>query len=507
MPSLFRHVCRYTLLAAQLLPLSVLAQFAPPPLDDGPWVLPTFEQERVRITAVARGIDNPYGMIFVPDTQTPANPVGDILVTERRTGLVRLIRDGSLQPAPVGDLKAAFALQQLFDINAHPDFADNGQLYFTWIKEGINPDDPDGLWLTTAVARGRWNGSQVVDLEEVFEADAWAAHPGGASTRGMFLPDGTFIFGVSHRIEREAPQSLGSHIGKVLRIKADGTAPADNPFYAVEGALPEIFSWGNRSVMDFTLHPETGEIWELENGPQGGDEVNILKPGANYGWPLATFGRDYDGSRFNDRPWIEGTELPEVFWVPSITVAGMTFYTGDAFPKWQNNLFVTSMLQGRINGTGHLERIAFNENGEQRRESMFKELGQRLRYVVQGPDDLLYLLTDHVHGVLLKVEPGQPDDELQALQRQALTDAGIDAPDIFSSSDCMVCHRVDTRVVGPSFQEIAARYDATDTVITELIASIIEGGEGNWGDVPMTSHPDLSEDTAREMVLQILTLD
>jgi cytochrome c551/c552 len=344
-------------------------------------------------------------------------------------------------------------------------------------------------------------------LEEVFEADAWAAHPGGASTRGMFLPDGTFIFGVSHRIEREAPQSLGSHIGKVLRIKADGTAPADNPFYAVEGALPEIFSWGNRSVMDFTLHPETGEIWELENGPQGGDEVNILKPGANYGWPLATFGRDYDGSRFNDRPWIEGTELPEVFWVPSITVAGMTFYTGDAFPKWQNNLFVTSMLQGRINGTGHLERIAFNENGEQRRESMFKELGQRLRYVVQGPDDLLYLLTDHVDGVLLKVEPGQPDDELQALQRQALTDAGIDAPEIFSSSDCMVCHRVDTRVVGPSFQEIAARYDATDTVITELVASIIEGGEGNWGDVPMTSHPDLSEDTAREMVLQILTLD
>ena len=494
-------------LAVTVLPLSAAAQFAPPALDDGPWIFSTFEQERVRLSVVTRGIDNPYGMIFIPGTRSGDDDLGDILFTERRTGLVRLYRNGQLQEEPVADLKSPFPLQQLFDINAHPDFADNGLLYFTWIKEGENPDDPEGLWMTTAVARGRWNGNQVVDLEEVFEADAWAAHPGGASTRGLFLPDGTFIFGVSHRIDREAPQSLDSHIGKVLRINADGTAPADNPYYAVEGALPEIFTWGNRSVMDFTIHPETGEIWELENGPQGGDEVNILRPGANYGWPLATFGRDYDGTRFNNRPWIEGTELPEVFWVPSITVAGMTFYTGDAFPNWQNNLFVTSMIQGRINGTGHLERIAFNENGEVRRESMFKELGQRIRYVTQGPDGLLYLLTDHADGVLLRLEPGQPDEEVQAIQRQQLSQAGIEAPEIFSESDCLVCHRVENRVVGPSFTEIAQRYTASDEVIDRLVQSIIEGGEGVWGDVPMTSHTDLDLATARQMVEEILQID
>ena len=363
------------------------------------------------------------------------------------------------------------------------------------------------MWFTTAVARGRWNGQQIIDIEEIFEADAWAAHPGGASSRGHFLPDGTFIFGVSHRIERQAPQSLDTHIGKTLRINDDGSAPADNPFYAVEGALAEIFTWGNRSVMDFAVHPETGEIWELENGPQGGDEVNILKPGANYGWPLATFGRDYDGTRFNDRPWIEDTDLPEVFWVPAITVAGMTFYSGDKFPGWKNNLFVTSMMVGRIPGTGHLERVVFNENGEVRRESMLEELGQRIRYVVQGSDGLLYLLTDHKDGVLLKIEPDQTAQNDLQMQHELMSQQGLLQPELFTSSDCMICHRIDENLVGPSFQAIAEKYSTTEGNISLLVGNIINGGEGNWGEVPMTSHPDLTAETARQMVNQILGLN
>ncbi|MBT5483297.1 MAG: PQQ-dependent sugar dehydrogenase [Gammaproteobacteria bacterium] len=488
------------------IPASAFAQFAPPPIENGPWLFNTFEHENVKASIVARGLNVPFGMVFLPGTQTDENPMGDLLVSERQTGFIRHYRDGELLQDPVAELKLTFRLLQLFDINLHPDFSENGLLYFTWIKGGDNPDGTDDLWMTTAVSRGRWDGEKLVNLKEVFEADAWAAHPGGASSRGLFLPDGTFIFGSSHRIERQAPQRLDSHIGKTLRINDDGSAPADNPFYAVEGALAEIFTWGNRSVMGFAVHPQSGAVWELENGPQGGDEVNILRPGANYGWPLATFGRDYDGTQFNDVPWVEGTERPEVFWVPAITVAGMTFYTGDKFPEWENNLFVTSMMVGRIPGTGHLERVVFNDNGEVRRESMLEELGQRIRYVSQGPDGLLYLLTDHVDGALLKIEPGEVNQSKLDVQYLELSEQGITSPELFTGSDCMLCHRVDESLIGPSFQEIAAKYSTSQSNINLLVNSILEGGEGNWGDLPMSAHPNISATTARQMVDQILGL-
>lgn len=497
---------RHFVLIFTLLPPLANAQFYPEPLGSGPWVFSTYEQDNVRLSVIVRGINEPIGMVFVPETATADNSLGDILVTERRSGQVRLVRNGELQAEPAVALKDSLSVSQLFDINLHPRFADNRLLYFTFVKEGEHPDCTEDLCLTTAVARGTWNGNSIVDVEEVFEADAWASHIGGASTRGLFLPDGTFIFGSSHRIELEKPQRLDSHIGKTLRINDDGTAPADNPFYATEGALPEIYTWGNRSVMGFTIHPETGEVWELENGPQGGDEVNILKPGANYGWPVVTYGRDYDGTRFNDVPWVDGTEPPEVFWVPAITVAGMDFYTGDAFPNWQGNLFVTSMMVGRIPGTGRVERIVFNGNGEIRRESMFGELGQRIRFVTEGPDGLLYLLTDHTDGVLVKVEPVATSAADQEAQLQELISQGLTEPGLFLASDCMICHRVNERLVGPSFAEIAARYDADDETIRRLIQSIVEGGEGVWGDVAMTSHPNLTGANVRDMVVQILGL-
>jgi glucose/arabinose dehydrogenase len=198
-----------------------------------------------------------------------------------------------------------------------------------------------------------------------------------------------------------------SDLGKILRLNEDGTIPKDNPFVGKAGYRPEIYSIGHRTVMGLTFHPVTGALWETENGPQGGDEVNIIQPGKNYGWPLVTYGHDYDGTPLNEREGRPDTVLPKLFWVPSVTTSGIAFYTGDRFSAWKNNLFVGSMTVGRISGTGHLERIVFNEKGEQRRESLIVDLHQRIRDVRQGPDGLLYLLTDEDAGALLKIEPAQ----------------------------------------------------------------------------------------------------
>ncbi len=210
----------------------------------------------------------------------------------------------------------------------------------------------------------------------------------------------------SHRREPVGPQDTLSHVGKILRLNDDGSVPADNPFVGDDGYLPEIWSVGHRTVLGLTFHPGTGELWETENGPQGGDEVNIIRPGRNYGWPIVTYGRDYDGTQAAGQPWREDLEPPVVFWVPSIAASGIEFYSGERIPAWTGNLFLGAMTVGRIPGTGRLERIVFAENGgEVRRESMFGELHQRIRGVHEGPDGLLYLLTDEPDGALLVIEP------------------------------------------------------------------------------------------------------
>ncbi len=494
---------------------TAVAQFEGPALGAGPWIFPSFEEDYIKVSVLARGMDHPFSLAFLPGTTTEANPLGDLLLSER-TGKVKLFRNGQLSPEVVADLTTVFPLEQLFDLKLHPDFATNGLVYFTYIKTAPNPNGTDAYWVTTALGRGRFDGTHLVDIVDIFVADeAWSENFGGASSRLHFLPDGTVLFGVSHRIDTDAPQRLDSHLGKILRLNADGSVPSDNPYIGVEGALPEIYNWGNRSVMDFTVNPITGDVWELENGPQGGDEVNILKPGNNYGWPIATFGRDYDGARFSPQPWVEGTELPEIFWVPSITVAGMTFYTGAKFPNWKNNLFVTSMIRGRIPGTGHIQRIVFNEKGEQRRESLLTELQQRVRQVKQGPDDLLYLLTDHSDGTLLRIEPTTAEEYSQwtAINGgNSATVAVVEAPDplneipLFATQDCRACHRTGTNMVGPSYTAIAGRYSLTDENLDFLVGRIIDGGEGVWGETPMTAHPALDRAVARDMVEAILGL-
>lgn len=492
------------------------AQFEGPALGSGPWIVQSFEQDYLRVSVLARGLDHPFGLALLPGTATAGNTLGDALISER-TGKVKLYQNGRVAASIVADLKTAFELEQLFDLKLHPRFADNGLVYFTYIKTAPNPDGSSAYWVTTALGRGRFDGAQLVELQDVYVADAWSSNFGGASSRMHFLEDGTLLLGVSHRIDLQAPQRLDSHIGKILRLNDDGSVPNDNPFIGVEGALPEIYTWGIRSAMDFATHPVTGEVWELENGPQGGDEVNILKPGANYGWPIATFGLDYTGEHFSPQPWVEGTELPEVFWVPSITVAGMSFYTGAKFPAWQGNLFVTSMIQGRIPGTGHLQRVVFNESGEVRREMLLTELKQRIRYVQQGPDDLLYLLTDHSDGALLRIEPATAEEfsVWSLAQGNAFTQAvdtaqqadPLNDTELFASQDCRVCHRTNVNLVGPAYANIATRYEPTAANLDLLASRIIEGSEGVWGETPMTPHPNLDAAVARAMAEHIIALD
>ena len=206
--------------------------------------------------------------------------------------------------------------------------------------------------------------------------------------------------------ERQPPQDPMNLAGKTLRLKDDGTVPADNPFVGRAGYRPEIYTLGHRNILGLAVHPTTGAIWSVENGPNGGDEVNELAPGKNYGWPIVGNGRFYLGPRVSVNPYRDGMEPPVVYWVPAIAPSGLTFYTGDRFPEWKNNLFVGGMRQGEVPRSGHLERIDFNDKWEElHRESMLRELQNRIRDVRQGPDGLLYVLTAENDGALLRIEP------------------------------------------------------------------------------------------------------
>jgi glucose/arabinose dehydrogenase len=257
---------------------------------------------------------------------------------------------------------------------------------------------------TPALIRGRLEGMALVDVKELFVADTAFTGP-AAGAAMLFGPDGYLYMTVGGANDAIA-QRLDAHSGKILRFREDGSVPPDNPFVGKSGARPEIWSSGHRNMVGLTVHPDTGEIWESENGPQGGDEINIIRKGANYGWPIVSFGRTYEGPRVSESPTREGLEAPHVVWIPSIAASGLTFYTGTRFPNWQRNLFVGGMQFGRIGGTGQLHRIVFNKNWDEiRRESLFLELRQRIRNVRQGPDGLLYVLTDEDEGALLKIEP------------------------------------------------------------------------------------------------------
>jgi len=263
---------------------------------------------------------------------------------------------------------------------------------------------------TITLARARWDGAQLVEVRDLF-----SAVPSGNASRIVFGRDGMIYMSVGSgdppignaNPESAPAQDPGSLAGKVLRLKDDGTVPPDNPFVGRSGYRPEIFTLGHRNILGLTVNPVTGGVWSVEDGPNGGDEVNALAAGKNYGWPLLSFGRFYLGPQVSVQPYRDGFEPPAVFWVPAIATSGLTFYTGDRFPEWKNNLFVGGMRQGEVPRSGHLERLDFNDKWEElHRESMLRELQNRIRDVRQGTDGLLYVLTAENDGALLRTEPG-----------------------------------------------------------------------------------------------------
>lgn len=364
-----------------------------PPLPEGPIEYQT-AAEAIRVVVLAQGLENPWSLEFLPDES--------ILITERN-GRLRHFKDGELS-GPVPGLPEVVAdnfISGLHDIKLHPNFEENNLLYWVYNKSlGDGGDGPGGGSRVLTVARGVFDGSALTDVEDIIMAD-------GASTvsRLLFLPDGTLLVSTWGEPGDMAQNTMGLS-GKILRYNDDGSIPDDNPFVGVEGYRPEIYTLGHRTPESLVIHEPTGTIWESEMGPHGGDEVNIIEPGGNYGWPLVSLGRSYAGPYQPEGFELEGMIPPVINWVPSISVTGMTFYDGDAFPGWQGDLFIGGVRFGEIPGTGQLQRISFNDNmEEQRRESLLADLRHRIRDVRQGPDDLLYVITDERNGALLRIEP------------------------------------------------------------------------------------------------------
>ena len=361
-----------------------------PPLSDGPWIFDTAEQHKIRVSVVAKGLSHPWAITFLPNN--------DMLVTER-AGRLRLVRDGMLDPQEISGVPTVRTDGNggLMDVAVHPQFDENRLVYLTYTKPvGGGKGAP-------ALARGRLEAGTLVDVRDLIVTEAYEGNS-GLNGRVVFGRDGKVYMSTGGRVT-DVSQNPMSLRGKVLRLNDDGTVPDDNPFVKHDAHRPEIYSFGHRNTLGLILHPVTGEIWQHENGPNGGDEINIVLAGRNYGWPVVSFGRDYSGARLYE-PTRDGMETPLVVWLPAIAAAGMAVYTGDQFPAWKGNVFVGSLREGGIPGTGHLERIVFNEKTEElRRETMLTELRQRIREVRQGPDGLLYVLTDADDGALLKIEP------------------------------------------------------------------------------------------------------
>jgi glucose/arabinose dehydrogenase len=368
-----------------------------PSFGDGPWTIEAAEGVKIRMSVVTKGLVNPWSFVWLPD--------GSMLITER-PGRLRLLKNGVLDPTPISGVPVVKAqrLSGLMDVALHPRFAENKLVYLTY-----NKGREDNM-LATVLARGRLEGNALEDVKDIFVAEPWWDGAGGSASRIVFGRDGMLYMttGSGGGANFGQGQEKNIHKGKVLRLKDDGTVPPDNPFVKQPEFKPEIYSWGHRNSLALIVHPVTGELWNSENGPNGGDEINIVKAGKNYGWPTVSMGRSYEG------PWQgkfekDGMEGPLVYWMPAIAASGLMIYTGDKFPAWRNNAFVGAMRYGEIPNTGHLQRIVFNEKTEEvRREMLLTEFRQRIRDVKQGPDGNVYLLTDENPGALLKLEPATP---------------------------------------------------------------------------------------------------
>jgi glucose/arabinose dehydrogenase len=377
----------------------------PAPVDTlgtGPWDLSAGRGVRIHVTAV-KGLDHPWGIAFLPD--------GAQLVTER-PGRLRVVRNGVLDPTPLGPLPAMLAqgLGGLLDVTLHPQFATNRLIYVVYSK----PLDGAVGNATTAVYRARWDGgTTLADGKDIFVATSIQAAAdrgvgpatGSYGARFAWDKDGLLYVSLGERNVPNTAQEPNTHLGKIVRLRDDGSVPKDNPFIGKAGYLPEIYTLGHRNPLGLYFHPTTGELWSTEEGPQGGDELNKIVAGKNYGWPRVSLGRNYDGTVVGEGFTAPGLEEPLVFWVPAIAVSGLSIYNGDAFPAWKGHVFVGAM---RANTGQHIQRVWFNPKGEPiGREIFLAELKQRIREVKPGPDGFFYALTDETFGAVLKIEPAR----------------------------------------------------------------------------------------------------
>lgn len=394
----------FILLGLALFATPALAQTAPqygvkpPPLSSTPYVFDTAEQHGIKVTVIAKGFPRPFGIEFLPD--------GDLLLSERG-GNLRIIHkattaQAALDPTPIPGMPKT-GRSGLHDIALHPDFAHNHWLYFTYLEDA--PDGPlvDGTThrARLTLKRGKLENGQLTGVETLLEGTgSWPT-----ASRVQVAKDGKVWITSGGPFDKQS-QDLGSIYGKVLRVNEDGSIPADNPFVHRKGANGAIYSYGHRDQHGLIIHPLTGEVFTAEHGPNGGDEVNLIKLGRNYGWPLYSYGREYDGKEISAMPLVPGIEKPVLVWLPSIAPSGLLFYEGDKFPAWKGNLFIGSGRRGEINGTGGLERVVFGANyGELRREELLTQLHKRVRDVVQGPDGNIYVLTDGDETAVLRIEP------------------------------------------------------------------------------------------------------
>ena len=335
---------------------------------------------------VARGLQHPWGLVFLPDAS--------MLVTER-PGRMRVVSRSGELGAPLAGLPRIDVGGQggLLDVALDPAFANNRLIYFSYSEPGDGGN-------STAVARGRLEADQLADVQVIFRQLPKVASSLHFGSRLAFARDGRLFITLGERYSRkDDAQTLDTHHGKIVRIEADGRVPADNPFVGRAGARPEIWSYGHRNVQGAAIHPTSGELWTHEHGPQGGDELNAIEPGRNYGWPVITYGRNYGtGTKIGEGTERADVAAPLTHWIPSIAPSGMAFLTSDRYPGWKGNLFV-----GALRGM-QLQRLVLDGRKVVQRENLLTPLGERIRDVRQGPDGWLYLLTDSVDGRIIRLE-------------------------------------------------------------------------------------------------------
>jgi glucose/arabinose dehydrogenase len=350
----------------------------PPAVDGG-----------VRAEAVARGFDHPWALAFLPD--------GRMLVTERSGRLRSVDRDGRVSD-PIANVPKVAARGQggLLDVVLDPRFGENRLLYLSYAEPG-----PDGT-AGTAVARARLGDGRLEDVKVIYQQQPKVDGGNHFGSRLVFARDGTLFVTQGDRFaHRDRAQDLSVGFGKIVRINPDGSVPRDNPFVNRADVRPEIWSYGHRNVQSATLHPETGQLWTVEHGARGGDELNRPEAGKNYGWPVITYGVDYSGAKIGEGTAKPGMEQPVYYWDPVIAPSGMTFYTGNAFPAWKGSILVGSLKPGL------LVRLTLENGRVAREERVLGDLGERIRDVRQGPDGLPYLLTDSSNGRILRVMPSR----------------------------------------------------------------------------------------------------